>query len=191
MHYFVPCECGKNVAVAATQAGCMLRCECGRSLTVPPLSGLRALAGQEAYRPSTIALIARMIRNGELPWGDTCALSGRPTKDAFVLQIECERVWTRGSGLDSADRAFIGFLFFGWIGLFVGWGKAEKPRHESGRETVIEVLLRVCSEFHDKLQRRRQRYLKSLLRQVPVYATLLDEYPGAVVAPVRQKRDQV
>ena len=186
MNYIAPCECGRNVTVGATQAGSTVLCECGCSLTVPSLSELRASAGQTTYAVSTLGRIRRMIRDGELPCGDLCTLSGRRTKDTFVLRVECERVWTRGSQSDCMDRAFFGFLFFGWLGAIIGWGKEERRPQELGRKTTIEVPLRVCSEFHGRLARkRRQRYLKNLLRQVPVYAALLDEYPQAVVLPVK------
>ena len=70
-------------------------------------------------------------------------------------------------------------------------GMREKKK-ERTRETIVEVPLRVCGEFHGGLSRRwMKRKLRRLLRTVPVYARLLDEYPAAriTVAGSRVKLD--
>ena len=68
-----------------------------------------------------------------------------------------------------------------WLGLFMG---AKRQMTEStGRETSIEVPLRVSREFHRMVGRKRQRKLRALLKTVPVYARLLEEYPGATIRP--------
>ncbi|MBW3596492.1 MAG: hypothetical protein KY475_04360 [Planctomycetes bacterium] len=43
MQYLLPCECGRRVPVATSQAGETVVCECGRSLTAPKLRELRQL----------------------------------------------------------------------------------------------------------------------------------------------------
>jgi hypothetical protein len=43
MRYLLPCECGRKLPVATSQAGDTLTCECGRSLTAPKLRDLRQL----------------------------------------------------------------------------------------------------------------------------------------------------
>ena len=55
--------------VTVAQAGTEVNCQCGRVVSVPLLSKLRQLSGQEAYETGTIDTINRMIRTGELPWG--------------------------------------------------------------------------------------------------------------------------
>lgn len=169
----------------ATAAGSEVACQCGRAVDVPPLSQLRVMVGDAAYETSTIGAIHRMIRNDELPAGNACAISGQATDDTAVLRIQCERVWTRGSGLDAEDRALIGFFLLGWIGAILGWTKKDTPRKEFGRETYLDVPLRVCSDLQSSLSGKGQTALKSLLRQVPIYDTLLNEYPEAVVIPTK------
>jgi|CXWL01.1.fsa_nt_gi hypothetical protein len=41
--YLLPCECGKGIAIDASQAGQQLACECGKLLEVPTLRGVREL----------------------------------------------------------------------------------------------------------------------------------------------------
>ena len=53
MQYLLPCECGRKIPVAASQAGETVVCECGRSLSAPKLRELRQLEAQtvEEDRP--------------------------------------------------------------------------------------------------------------------------------------------
>jgi hypothetical protein len=53
MQYLLPCECGRKIPVAASQAGETVVCECGRSLSAPKLRELRQLETQavEEDRP--------------------------------------------------------------------------------------------------------------------------------------------
>ena len=182
MNFLLPCECGAAIPVSAAAAGSDVTCQCGRRQVVPPLSQLRVMAGHGAYEAGTIDTIRRMIRNGELPSEVFCAVSGVPTNDTAIVRIQCERVWTSGSHLDRADKAIIGLLMFGWIGAIVGWARKDKPRKEHGRETYVDVPLRVTEEHRRHLNERNQTRLKALLRQVPIYDRLLNEYPEAVVS---------
>ncbi len=75
----------------------------------------------------------------------------------------------------------IGFLLFGWIGAIVGWVQKDKLPEERGRETYVDVPLRVSADHVSQLKKGSQASLKRLLRQVPIYDTLLEEYPEAVV----------
>jgi hypothetical protein len=43
MRYLLPCECGRQIPIATSQAGETLSCECGRSPTAPKLRELRQL----------------------------------------------------------------------------------------------------------------------------------------------------
>jgi hypothetical protein len=141
------------------------------------------MAGQAAYEAGTIDTIQRMIRRGELPGKNVCVLSGTPTGNTVVFRIQCERVWTRGSRLDRTDKMLLGFLLFGWIGAIVGWTRKDKPRREFGRETYVDVPLRVCPGCQERVNGGRQAALKRALRKIPIYDTLLTEYPEAWVLP--------
>jgi hypothetical protein len=193
MNYSLPCECGRSLSVAATAAGSTLVCQCGRSLLIPQLSKLRLSAGQEAYGRNTADTIARMVRSGALPSGEICAVSGRLTQDIAVLCIECERVRVRGEQLDPSERMFLAtmlrLVFLGLIGSLLSCiimpfrksTRAAAPPQERGRQVVVQAPLYVCSSLHARLKRRGQRYLKELLGLIPIYATLLKEYPEATV----------
>lgn len=51
--YFLPCECGKGIAVDVRQAGQQIACECGQLLEVPTLRGIRALEPVGEIEPSS------------------------------------------------------------------------------------------------------------------------------------------
>jgi len=183
MSYSVTCECGLVHSVSATDAGSTLRCRCGRSVDVPLLSSLRKSAGDEAFPLSTIERIRAMIRDGELPSGDICPCSGRPADDGILVHVQCERTWVRGGEPINSSKVLGCFLVFGWIGALIA-SLRMRPREDLGRDTSIQVPLRVSSDVRPKLLRMRQKALKAILRQTPVYAQLLDEFPEAEVVPI-------
>jgi len=43
MEYLLPCSCGQKTRITAAQAGAQVRCDCGKSLSVPTLRGIRQL----------------------------------------------------------------------------------------------------------------------------------------------------
>src|SRR5262245_55013132 len=95
MTFSISCDCSNRLEVTASQAGAEISCSCGRTMRVPALSQLRQLAGQGAYEAGTIDTIHRMIRDGELPYGHTCAISGHPTSDTYDLNVQCESRWIK------------------------------------------------------------------------------------------------
>ena len=198
MNYYLPCECGRCLSIAATAAGSTAVCDCGRSLLIPKLSGLRLSVGQEAYGRNTPGTIAQMIRSGELPSGEICDVSGQFTKDIAIFCVECERVRVRGERWDATgERMFFAAMFrlffLGLIGALVSHiivpfrrsNRESNAPQEHGHQVVVQVPLYVCSPSHVRLKRRSQRYLKRLLSQIPIYATLLKEYPEATVSFVK------
>lgn len=50
MNYFFQCECGHKARVLPAQAGCSVRCVCGRDNVIPPLSRLSKEAPQSRCR---------------------------------------------------------------------------------------------------------------------------------------------
>ena len=181
MNYSVTCSCGAVHAVTATQAGATLRCTCARSIDVPPLSTLRRSAGESPYPQNTIEKIRAMIHNGELPSGEVCPFSGRPADDTILLHVQCERSWVRGSDASDTDTKILYVLLFGWIGALFASRKTG-PRQEMGRDTSVDVPVRIASSVRAKLLgTRRQSALKALLKQTPIYAQLLEEFPAARV----------
>ena len=51
--YLLPCGCGKKTPVGKAQAGQVVACECGKTLGVPTLRGLRDLELAPASKEST------------------------------------------------------------------------------------------------------------------------------------------
>jgi len=76
MTFNLDCTCGRSVSVSAGQAGTTVACECGQTVAVPSLGRLRELAGRGRYEAGTIDRIHGMLKNGQLPAGDRCAVSG-------------------------------------------------------------------------------------------------------------------
>jgi hypothetical protein len=178
MQYHVECRCGKPLAVKAEQAGTTVRCECGESVPVPSLSKLRATAGIGSYESGSIDTIRRMLAEGTLPWGETCAVSGRPTRDVMRLEVQCERLQLPQDPVKFV--LLLGMCLGPWATLILFQGQRDQAH---GRETVVTIPLRVCREYHRGLERWwSKRKLRRLLRTVPVYARLLDEYPRAAIA---------
>jgi hypothetical protein len=175
MAFSLECSCcGRSLAVETTQAGTALLCECGVQVAVPSLGKLRELAGRSAYETGTIDVIHGMLRRGELPAGDRCAVSGGSTQDVIDLYVEAERIYRA-----SDTRAFA------WLGVLLSpiflLGLLQEPRPNVGRETIVPTPLRVAAAYLPKVRRSGQRALKRWLRTVPVYAKLLEEYPRARV----------
>jgi len=105
------------------------------------------------------------------------------TTDVFVVQVECERKWIKGADRNRFLFALLLLLLpFWWIWLAVAKTFTDEPRQELGRDTNVDVPLRVHCDFHAQLRKiKSQRELQRLLRSVPIYAKLLDEFPHAKI----------
>ncbi len=181
--YSVTCECGIIYPVSPTAAGLPIDCGCGKSFFIPSLSKLRESAGESPIPLSTIETIQEMIDTGRLPVGDTCPFSGRPVDDSVIFRVQCESEWTEDG--DSSDlKQMLAYALFGWIALLFFRNNSE-PIKEFGRDTSIEVPLRISSESRSAIVKlRNQSKLKSLLRQTPIYERLLQEFPDAEIIPI-------
>jgi hypothetical protein len=176
MEYSVTCSCSNVIPVAAAQAGAEVVCRCGQVVNVPRLSQLRAATGRDAYKATVIEAIQRLTRNGELPYGDICALCQMPTNDMYELYVECDRPWQR------APAAVPWWLLWFPLALKIWLMSKFVPQQTEtlGRDTGVRILLRICKQDHGRLHRiRDQRKLRNLLRAVPIYQQLLEEYPRA------------
>ena len=119
-----------------------------------------------------------------MPWGATCAVSGRPTRDVIQIEVQCEHL---APAKDPVKFALLLAMCAGpWATLIL----FSKPGQAHGRDTAVTVPLRVCREYHRGLERWwGRRKLRRLLRTVPVYTRLLDEYPRATIAVVNTLLD--
>jgi hypothetical protein len=192
MEYHVICPCGKQLPVQTDDAGTTIRCQCGQSVAVPSLSKLRTMAGFGAYESSAVETIQRMLDEGTLPGGQTCAKSGRPTQDVlpFEVQLEPDDGWRDRMGFWLAVAYLAGPLL---TILFVIMGKQIAARHP---ENVVTIPLRIDRKFHRGLAWWGTQWkLRRLLSTTPVYARLLEEYPRAIIrvarTPARQGAQQL
>ena len=159
-----------------------MTCECGQQHNIPLLSELRKMAGHAAYSTSAVDEINRMIGNGELPWGTTCAISDRRTLETYTFHVQYEFSWHKGS--DDSDNLFLYFLSILLpFGSLLRLASFHNKQQEFGRDRIISVPLRVCDRYHKQLNRTRsQRKLRQLLSTVPIYAKLFKEYPKSRIS---------
>jgi hypothetical protein len=141
------------------------------------------MAGRAAYETGTVDVIRRMLAEGSLPWGEVCAVSGKPTQEAMNLSVHCERVQAENDGLRSLQ---VLVFLFGPLAMLFGRRSSRDPR---GRETSVWTPLRIAPEHQPTVARAGLRTLRRLLRTVPVYAALLDQYPRARVQIGRMETD--
>ena len=188
MAFHVECSCGERIEVTAGMAGTEVRCSCGVLNRVPGLSELRQAAGQHAYVTNTVEAIRKMLAQGELPPGPNCMICHSPTRATFTCEVDCEKAWAvrRGPGesnpvLTGLALAFVPF----WLALALLAKRDREEPDTRGRDVTVRVPLRLCGPCRRSLGGlRRPRAIKRLLRQVPVYAQLLEEYPGAKVRSI-------
>jgi hypothetical protein len=135
------------------------------------------MVGLGSYESGILDTIKRMLEEGTLPSGETCAESGRATRDFIRLVVLCERLYTAADRHSGGQAAWI----LGIWGLVWTMGHKQDPK-VYGRDTVVTIPLRLCREYHRKLAGwGTQRKFRRLLRTVPVYARLLEEYPSATI----------
>jgi len=139
MTFSFSCECGNTLEVTATQAGTEIPCLCGDAVRVPLLSQLRQLAGQGAYEVDTVDTIIRMTRDGELPHGDICVISGFPTSDTYDLYVQCESKWIKGLGKGQYLFLILTCIFLPiWIiWVLVGRVLFNEKRQELGHDRGV------------------------------------------------------
>jgi hypothetical protein len=182
--FSVPCECGASLSISATDAGATISCRCGRQVQVPRLSQLRISQGLDPAESNVRDTIARMIRDGALPWGQCCAVTAMPTDDSMPLDIQCERSYVQGGrsqfwGVMLMIGGFFACLplaIFMWLigrELF-----ATSPERE-GRDVVITIPIWVCRDSQATVRGWSQSRLREMLRTVPIYERLLREYKDA------------
>ncbi len=153
-----------------------MECECGRAVAVPSLGRLRELAGQGRYETGPIDRIHSMLKSGQLPVGDRCAVSGEYTHDVFDLWVQAEKMVTRN------EHRLVNFLFAVLISPIILSVYVRPARPNVGRETFVPTPLRVAAACHSRVRKASQRKLKHWLRSVPIYEELLREYPLAAVS---------
>jgi hypothetical protein len=181
VEYDLVCECGGKVRVRETAAGATETCSCGRTLVVPSLGELRRRAGLPEPGRSLEMMVETLLVAKKLPQENHCVLCGVATTNTICCTTECERAYVE-TGRPSFGAYLLGFLTFGWLGAVavgaIGAGASEE--HETGRDRIFPLPLRVCPACKDRLHSPSE--LKWALRHVPLYRRLLDVYPDARVS---------
>jgi hypothetical protein len=185
MEFSIGCPCGKRIVVTAAQAGTEARCVCGQLNTVPLLSELRHGAGQSKYNLGIVDRIRKKAAEGALPSESVCVKCGVQTSGLLHFIVECERTWVTGGGF--WKHFFLLLLGPVWI-----WAQLRKDQNSAevfGRENVVEVPLRLCSQCQAGVREfRNTRAMRALLQEVPLYQELLREYPEATINVSNKQR---
>lgn len=181
--YSVTCDCGRKIPVAVTKAGDVLSCTCGRDVLVPRMSELRKAAGESAIPLSTVERINKMVAEGALPVDDLCPLSLRPTDGTLIVRVTCEKAWFRAGsdGSDDGSALLLKLLFgvFGVLAAMMSNRRSPRPAEYFGRDTTVDLRLRIAEEARSRYSRQTRRQLMALLGKTPIYAKLFDEFPHA------------
>jgi hypothetical protein len=132
--------------------------------------------------------IARMIREGALPWGQCCAVTAMPTNDVMLFDVQCEQSYVKGS---SSKRWGLVLLILGFFVCFpvavfmwlVGADLYKTHVEHVGRDVVVTIPLRVAKDSQAHVRRSSQSRLKTILSSVPIYKRLFEVYSDARIHP--------
>jgi hypothetical protein len=130
MDFRINCECGKRIFVTTGSAGGTVRCECGRTVTVPLLSELRRQNGLPAYQVNPARVIEQMLAAGELPRVGPCARCGNPTDEVLDAVAECETSWA-GQSVHPGGRRSASSTLLSW-GFPLSLWKSRRGRPREG-----------------------------------------------------------
>jgi hypothetical protein len=180
--YHVTCGCGKSLAVSAGSAGSRLPCPCGRTIEVPSLRELRRQHG-EAVIVNPVLEIEHLAAADGLPATGPCIRCGRDDAATAIVTAECERSWVRKPG---RLELILSFLLRSPVLLLAHlWERQTAPADVLGRDVVLRLPLRLCLACLSEV--RTQADFAKVLREVPVYARLLDRYPEAILSIAAEK----
>jgi len=178
--FSLDCSCGRRINVTSADAGTRVACECGLELAVPSLSRLRELEGRDPYEAGTVDTIRRLVAHGELPVGEVCAVSGKPTHDVMECFIVVSSVMLHRERMGL--KILLGLLISPVLFLIPSLSVKVSPA--PGTETWVPTPMRLSNRYHSRYRGASQTRLRRLLSPVPIYRKLLEEYPLArVVVP--------
>ena len=176
-HY--TCGCGHVLPIAASSAGTVVPCRCGKQVKIPKLSELKRLSGQRVEPIAGIADYLRtMYLDQQLPPDTHCVCCQVKTIGTLDCWVECERTWCqRDTGPWVIALLFVLSIPL-WIlaRVFTGVRKHEVD----GRELVVRTPLPICENCLHTTS-RSEASIRTFLRSVALYRQLLDTYPGARV----------
>ena len=175
MDFTIDCTCGQQLRVGTADAGGSKRCHCGAINAVPSLSELRRLAGQQSYDIGIADKLRYMFADGKLPPNNACVLCDAKTANILQCTVECERPHTKGRGFWAT--VLLGIFAPVWV--LVSLNREYMNPEVFGQELIVNTPLPLCPECEAKAKPRK-RNIGELLRRVPLYDQLFQEYPNAV-----------
>jgi len=142
---------------------------------VPSLRELRRLAGA-ADTVNPVLVIEQLAAAGELPPGRGCARCGRDDAATAHVTATCERSWTK-----KRDGPWWLTPALPWFArLFVRMAEEAAPAERFGRDVSLRLPVRLCPACRAEVRTRDD--VADVLREVPIYARLLDRYPDAALS---------
>jgi hypothetical protein len=178
--YSVQCgRCGRRIGVTAGIAGTEIICQCGHSVPIPLLSDLRRQSGKGGYGEDAKTVIGRLLSGNESLPGNYCVGCHKSTAEKIVCLAEYD---VSDSGRLNPLQSAINYIK-ARIGRLRG---KEPPAPRRGAAIRLPVTL--CNECLAANKELRHAWaLRTLLKRVPAYKQLLDEYPRAKLSLSEEK----
>ena len=178
MTFHYTCECGNALPIAASAAGTVVPCHCGKQVKVPKLSELKRLSGQSVEPIAGIADYLRtMYLNKQLPPDTRCVGCLAKTDETLDCWVECERTFDREGKQWGMAMLFV-FSIPLWVLARMFGGV--RTHEVEGRELVVRTPLPLCDTcLHSTA--RSEANIRQLLLGVDIYRPLLERYPRARV----------
>jgi len=165
-------SCGRRIGVTAGMAGTQVPCQCGQTIAVPLLSELRSQTGRGAYGDDPLTVVKRLLAAKDSLPGDVCVACRRETTQKIVCLAECE---SPQAERQNPFRHLLALLSLP-IWIVLEWLGKQRPTH--GNEIIMRLPVTLRDECRSATKDLgRRRTLNRILRSVPAYARLLDEYP--------------
>jgi hypothetical protein len=124
--------------------------------------------------------IQALLLTGRLPLETDCAICHQGTTDCFYCQVRCEAP-TAGKPALTWWQAVIAIFFLHPLNLIIAAVTMKRDYSEPvGRDVSFRLPVWMCKSCMSELE--SWDVVKASLRRTPVYARLLDKYPGSRLA---------
>jgi hypothetical protein len=179
MPYELACECGQVRAVSGGDAGLKMKCDCGRTIEVPPLHELRQSAGELSL--SADVQLQAMLQSGDMLKESFCANCAAATDGLVHVYVICESPQAKSRSNSNAE------LFGCLLGGIFGWllmRSATREVTSMGSDVRFHIPVRICDRCRPDI--RTAADIKTAMRSIPVCDALFKKYPNANVAIVKE-----
>ena len=174
--YPVPCSCGQQREVPSTEAGRTYQCTCGLTVEIPTLRELKQSVGESS---TVVELeIEYKLNQKLLPESSICEICQIPTEESATAIVVCESITQKS---ESKLSSLATFLLFRWVGLILKPDFAGGRERDVGRHVQFPLPIRICSACRDQNRGKA----KTILKNIPLYARLLQKYPHAEVSKLQ------